>query len=464
MTTEHDDTIAALATPVGESGIAVVRMSGGDALSLLTRLFRTTGGAAHTGEWEHRRLYHGVVSNAAGEVLDEVVCAVMRAPESYTGEDVVEISCHGSTLLVTRILEAVFQHGARGAQAGEFTKRAFLNGKLDLIQAEAVADLIHARSALQQQVARDQLAGALSQRINQLADEILELLGIVEANIDFIEEGIETIDYAGALALVGRHKRRLDELLSAASFSRPFREGYRVVIAGPVNAGKSSLFNRLVGENRAIVTEVPGTTRDVLREPIVLDGLLFIVQDTAGLRDVADRVERIGVSRAESTLEEADLVLFVVDASVLLPSDARTRLGGLASGKAIVVSNKMDLPVEVSPDRLKAICPGVPVIAASAETGEGVPEIERALVEHAGRGGLDWVARERVMLNARLVSLLEKARERLDVVEAGLGSRAPLEILAMDVRDVLERYEEATGKRYSEGLLDTIFSRFCIGK
>ena len=464
MNTAHDDTIAAPATPAGESGIAVVRISGADTLSILARLLRTKNGAAHKGDWQHRRLYYGLLCDGDGEVIDEAVCAVMRAPESYTGEDTAEISCHGSALLVSRVLGAVFALGARAARPGEFTQRAFLNGKLDLIQAEAVAELIHARSALQQKVAREQLAGALSRRINGLAEEILGLLGIVEANIDFIEEDIDTIDYEEALLLVRRHIEHVDDLLFSSAFSRPFREGYRVVIAGAVNAGKSSLFNRLVGENRAIVTEVPGTTRDVLREPVVLDGLLCVIQDTAGLRGTEDRVERLGVLLAETTVDEADVVLFVVDASEGLREEARARLERLDPAKGIVVLNKIDLPATVSAHTLRTICPDVPVIPVSAETGEGIREIGRALLTHAGRGGLDWIARERVVLNARLVSLLGQARERLAEVEAGLEGRAPLEILALDVREVLARYEEATGRRYTEDLLDAIFSRFCIGK
>lgn len=464
MSIEHDQTIAALSTPAGESGIAVIRISGAETLLILSALFRTMSGAPHPGAWEHRRLYHGVVCSSAGEAIDEAVCAIMRGPESYTGEDTAEISCHGSTLLVSRILEAVFERGARAASPGEFTKRAFLNGKLDLIQAEAVADLIHARSELQQKVAREQLAGTLSGRINDLAGEILDLLGIVEANIDFIEEGIETIDYEAALALVRSHRERLGELLSSSALARPFREGYRVVIAGPVNSGKSSLFNRIIGENRAIVTEVPGTTRDVLREPIVLEGLLFIIQDTAGLRGTTDRVERIGVSLAESTVGEADVVLFVVDASEPVSDDVRARLEGLDVKRTIVILNKTDLPVRVTPDALGAVCPGVRVIPASAKTGDGTREIERAFVADVGREGLDWIARERIVLNARLVALLGAAAERLSVLESGLENRAPLEILAVDTREVLVCYETATGRRYSDDLLDTIFSRFCIGK
>jgi tRNA modification GTPase len=464
MSNTHDHTVAALSTPAGESGIAVVRLSGSQALEILAKVYRTTGSSPHTGAWEHRRLYHGFLQGAGTEAIDEVVCAVMRAPESYTGEDVVEISCHGNTLLVSRILEALFAAGARPAPPGEFTKRAFLNGKLDLIQAEAVADLIHSRSELQQKVAREQLAGTLSRRINDLAREMLDHLGIIEANIDFIEEGIETIDYDAGIVLARSHRERLGELLASSELVRPFYDGYRVGITGPVNAGKSSLFNRVIGENRAIVTEVPGTTRDVIREPIVLDGLLFLLQDTAGLRGTTDRVESIGVTLAETTAEAADAVLFVVDGSVPLSDETRSRIARLDAKKTIVVVNKIDLPAAVTPDRLGASLCDILVLPVSAETGEGVGEIARELVHRASDAGLGWIARERVVLNARIASLLEEAFEQLGVLEAGLAARSPLEILAADAREVLACYESATGKRYSEELLDTIFARFCIGK
>jgi tRNA modification GTPase len=464
MTSAHDQTIAALSTPIGESGIAVIRISGGEALAILSGLFRTMDGAERGGEWEHRRLYHGRVVGVDGETIDEVVCGVMRGPESYTGEDTVEISCHGNTVIISRLLGAAYAVGARAAEPGEFTKRAFLNGKLDLIQAEAVGDLIHARSELQRRVAHDQLEGGLSSKINALADELLGLLGIVEANIDFIEEGIETIDYADALNLVRAHRGHIDELLGSARFSRPFHEGFRVGIAGPVNAGKSSIFNRLVGESRAIVTEIPGTTRDVLREPIVLEGLLFIIQDTAGLRGTTDRVERIGVDLAESTVGQSDIVLFTIDASVPVDLETRARVEALDPEKTVLALNKIDLPPAAPLDTLKKAWPDRTVIPVSAQTGEGIADLTRALVERVGRDGLDWVARERVVLNTRLVSLLEGARDQLGALEKGLGGRAPLEILALDTREALSFYERATGKRYSDDLLDTIFTRFCIGK
>ncbi len=462
MPGELHETIAALSTPAGESGIAVVRVSGTKALAIIDALFSPVG--ENRVGFEHRRVYHGVIVDRSGETIDDVMCTVFRAPETYTGEDTVEISCHGNTLVVERILGEIFGRGARSAEAGEFTKRAFLNGKIDLIQAEAVADLIHARSELQRKVAQRQLAGGLSERVNRLADELLELLGNIEASIDFIEEGIDTLDIPGAVDLIDRHATELGELLKDSSFSKPFRNGYQVVIAGPVNAGKSSLFNRLIGENRAIVTEIPGTTRDVLREPIVLDGLLFVLQDTAGLRGTDDRVESIGVRMAETAVGEADLVLFVVDSSEPWVDDLSARLQKLEPERSMVVMSKVDLPACLSEEKLRGECPKLPLVHSSIETDEGIDELKRMMIEAVGRERLNWIARERLVLNARLISLLEQTRGRIDVLKANLEQRAPLEILALDAREALQLYETATGKRYTEDLLDTIFSRFCIGK
>jgi tRNA modification GTPase len=460
MTGRLDETIAALSTPAGESGIAVLRMSGCRALSILDAIF--VAGGKHA--WEHRRLYLGRLVDGAGETVDNAMCAVMRGPESYTGEDTVEITCHGNALVVRRVLGLMFANGARSAEPGEFTKRAFLNGKMDLIQAEAVADLIHAKSELQRQVAQRQLSGGLSEKIGSLAQELLELLGTIEANIDFIEDGIDTLDVTGALAMLDRHEQELGELLKSAIFSKPFRDGYDVVIAGQINAGKSSLFNRLIGENRAIVTDVPGTTRDVLREPIVLEGVLFMLQDTAGLRGTSDRVERIGVDLAEAAVDKADIVMFVVDSSESLPEELAARLRTLRPGRTVVVLNKSDLEAVIDQDRLKREFPGLKIVHSSVPRGDGLDELKKTLIEYVGRERLDWIARERVVLNARLADILGRARTRLGVLRDNLSRRAPLEILALDAREGLQLYETATGKRYTDDLLDTIFSRFCIGK
>jgi tRNA modification GTPase len=453
------DTIAALSTPVGESGIAVIRVSGEQTLEVLATVLCRTDGRRFDGSWEHRRLYHGHFVDLSGERVDEVMAAVMRAPESYTGEDVAEISCHGGTAVVRRALEVLFKAGARPAEPGEFTRRAFLNGKLDLIQAEAVADLIHARTEIQRVAAGRQLAGELSRRIDALADDMLLLLGDLEARIDFVEEGIDALDIPETLSRLARQRADLDDLLSSAPVSRLLRDGFRVVIAGPVNAGKSSLFNRLLGESRAIVTEIPGTTRDVLRETLVIDGVPFVLHDTAGLREeTADRVEQLGMGRTSDAMLEADVVLFVVDGSSADAMDSGTRraLAGLDAGRTIVLVNKVDLPV--------ASNGGIEGVRVSAVTGEGMGGLRAAMVEKTGSARLAQMARERAILNARLSTLLEEARVQLDELEPMVKRAEPLELVAHRARQVLAQYEEATGRRYHDGLLDVIFSRFCIGK
>jgi tRNA modification GTPase len=451
------DTIAALATPVGESGIAVIRMSGPQALDVLSLVLRQPSGKPF-GAWEHRRLYHGHFVEASGDRVDEVMASVMRGPDSYTGEDVVEISCHGGLAVVQRILHVLFGD-ARPAEAGEFTRRAFLNGKIDLIQAEAVADLIHARTEVQRVAAERQLAGELSRRIDSLADDMLMLLGDLEARIDFIEEGIEALDIPGALSRIAGQRERLDELLASAPMSRVLRDGFRVVIAGPVNAGKSSLFNRLLGESRAIVTEIPGTTRDVLRETLVIDGIPFVLHDTAGLREEsADRVEQLGMGRTSEAIGQADLVLFVLDGSSEFPLDPGTRrsLAALDAARSIVLMNKADLPARTNS--------GDTGLSVSATTGTGLDELRSGMLARTGALDLARMARERSVLNARLARLLEDAAVQLGELSEMIKQSEPLELVAEKARQALHLYEEATGRRYHDGLLDVIFSRFCIGK
>jgi tRNA modification GTPase len=305
----------------------------------------------------------------------------------------------------------------------------------------------------------------LSSRIGELADQILELLGIIEANIDFIEEDIDTLDRDGAVALLDEQMDQLDDLLASAPLSKPFREGYRVAIAGPVNAGKSSLFNRLVGEERAIVTEIPGTTRDVLREPVVTEGLLFMFHDTAGMRGGTDDVvESIGIDLANETVRTADLVLFVVDASEP-PSEALVgKSRELDLVNSVFVLNKIDLPESTASSTLQELHPEAGFARVSASTGDGIDALRHEIVRAVAGDELSRIARERVVLNQRLVSLLGSAREQVETLAASLESHNQLELLALEARSVLALYEEATGRRYHEDLLDVIFSRFCIGK
>ncbi|HKW14180.1 MAG TPA: tRNA uridine-5-carboxymethylaminomethyl(34) synthesis GTPase MnmE [Candidatus Krumholzibacteria bacterium] len=451
------DTIAALATPVGESGIAVIRISGPQALDVLSRVMRQPSGRPFEA-WEHRRLYHGYFVETSEARVDEVMASVMRGPDSYTGEDVVEISCHGGLAVVQRVLEVLFGQ-VRPAEAGEFTRRAFLNGKIDLIQAEAVADLIHARTEVQRVAAERQLSGELSRRIDALADDMLVLLGDLEARIDFIEEGIEALDPPRALGRIEAQRGALDELLASAPMARVLRDGFRVVIAGPVNAGKSSLFNRLLGESRAIVTEIPGTTRDVLRETLVIDGVPFVLHDTAGLRQhTTDRVEQLGMGRTTDAVGQADLVLFVIDGSEKFPAatSPQQSLGGLDATRSIVLINKADLPARTNG--------GVAGLHVSALTGAGLDELRATMVARTGALDLARMARERSVLNARLVRLLEDERQKLTELAEMLRHSEPMELVAEKAREALSLYEEATGRRYHDGLLDVIFSRFCIGK
>jgi tRNA modification GTPase len=460
-----EQTIAALSTPPGESGVALIRMSGGDAFDILTAALRCAGRRDPSAGWEHRRLYHGVLVDEKGEPIDEVMCAVMHGPDSYTGEDTVEITCHGGMLIVNKILDILFRRGARAARPGEFTKRAFLNGKMDLIQAEAVCDLIEAKSELQRKVAHEQLAGGLSQQIQRLADEALQLLGEVEVNIDFLEEDIDAFDADNAVNVLSDQRRTLASLLKSGPLGKPFREGYKLVIAGPVNAGKSSIFNRLVGQDRAIVTEIPGTTRDILREPLVIEGLVFIVHDTAGLRmTTGDRIETIGRGLAERLTVSADLVVFVLDGSVDMSHEDAERIARLDPGRSIVVANKADLPRVLSIRALQAQYPNRRIVCLSAKTGRGIERFKDEIIDLIGKETISWIARERVVLNARLIALLESADRRLAALLEQLPADTPLEILAVEIRELLGCYEEATGKKYSENLLDRIFSRFCIGK
>ena len=415
--------------------------------------------------WEHRRLYHGTLVADGERVLDEVMVAVMVGPESYTGEDMGEISCHGSMLIVNAILEQLYRCGAHPAEPGEFTKRAFLNGKIDLIQAEAICDLIHARSHLQRRVAQEQLGGSLSNSLGSLADELVSLLATVEASIDFIEEDIEPLDRPSAVRLLERHARELERLLAGSEFSRPFREGFRVAIAGPVNAGKSSLFNRLVGAERAIVTDIPGTTRDLLREPVLIDGLLFLFHDTAGLRERAgDRVEEIGVGKTHETLRDADCVLFVIDGSQPLTKEVIKSAIKLDNERSILVVNKNDLTPAVDEREMTGTFPDMKRVSVSALTGAGCDALRRRMLDVVGLEKISRIAAERVILNTRLIHLLRQASERCRVAGTLIEEGNPLEIVAVELRELLSRYEEATGRRYSEQILDTVFSRFCIGK
>jgi tRNA modification GTPase len=460
-----EQTVAAIATAMGEGGIAVVRISGREAVAIADRSFRPRRGAPLAGRRSHTLTYGWVVS-PEGERIDEALALVMRGPRSFTGEDVVELHVHGGTVAVRRVLERVLQAGARLAEPGEFTKRAFLNGRLDLTQAEAVAEVIRAKTDRAMAVAMQHLSGVLGDQVRRIRERLLEVAAHLEAEIDFPELDLETQTLERVLEGCAWSIEQVDELLRGARQGRILREGLRVVLVGRPNVGKSSLMNRLLRENRAIVTPVPGTTRDVIEEWISLQGVPVVLSDTAGIRETVDLVEQIGVERTLKALQRADLALVVVDVtSGLLEEDREVMAKLPPSLPRIGLLNKVDqaghgADIGALSAELSSALEGAAVIPLSATTGDGIGQLEKAIIDHAGMTDQE----ELMVVNARQSESLRQAREHLvaamETARAGLGS----DLISVDVRAAWVTLGEVTGETAADDLLDQIFSRFCIGK
>ena len=455
------DTIAAIATPLGEGGLAVIRVSGSQAFAIADRCFVPAGRAAQKPSAAPTHTIHFGHVRRNGQVLDEVLLAVMRAPRTFTREDVVEITCHGGVLPAKLVLDAVLAGGARLAEPGEFTRRAFLNGRIDLTQAEAVADLIHSRTELALQAANEQLAGKLSQRINELRDQMVKTLAHIEAHIDFPDEDIAPDTRDQLLARLEDGVAFMDELLRTANEGQILRRGIRAAIIGRPNAGKSSLLNQLLGRDRAIVSAIPGTTRDTIEETANIRGLPVVFIDTAGLRDARDEIEVEGIRRSRQSLQQAEFVLHVFDASErLTPADEKF-LAEFAGKKRILVRNKIDLPsrLEFPPELRTAAA----VIDVCCLTGQGIDGLKEVIKELVWAGEIKAEMLE-VMINSRHQDALNRARAAtLRTVEA-LRAEQTLELVAMDLRIAVNAVGEIVGKTTTEDLLDMIFSQFCIGK
>lgn len=454
-----EDTIAAIATPLGESGLAVIRLSGPRALAVADACFWPAGKSSPKPSQAPSHTLHLGKIKRNGAVVDEVLIGVMRAPRTFTREDVVEISCHGGILPAKMVLDAVLACGARLAQPGEFTKRAFLNGRLDLAQAEAVADLIHSRTELALAAAHEQLAGKLSQRINQLRQEMMVCLAHVEAHIDFPDEDIDPHTVETLLARLERGVGFMDELLRTAGEGQLLRRGIRAAIVGRPNAGKSSLLNQLLGHERAIVSPVPGTTRDTIEETANIRGLPVVFVDTAGLRQATDQIEEEGIRRSHEALDRAELILHVLDASDLLHDEDRRHLASFAKRKHIVVCNKSDLPRRLAlPEGF-----GAPVVDVCCLNAAGLEGLKDAIK------GLAWSGELRAenlqaMINARHQDALKRAREATTQTMQVLRAGETLEIGAMELRIAVQAIGEIVGQTTTDDLLDTIFSQFCLGK
>lgn len=458
-----EQTIAAIATAPGEGGVAVVRISGSEALAIANRVFQPRRGAPLPGRRSHTITY-GWVIDGAGERVDEALALIMRGPSSFTGEDVVELQVHGGSVAVRRVLDEVLLAGARLAEPGEFTKRAFLNGRIDLAQAEAVAEVIRAKTDRAMSAAVQHLSGALSEQVRAIRERLLEVAAHLEAEIDFPELDLETETAERVREGCLWSLDRVDQLLHGAQEGRILREGFRVVLVGRPNVGKSSLMNRLLRTNRAIVTPIPGTTRDVIEEWINLRGLPVVLSDTAGIRETADPVERIGVERSITALGQADLALVVTEISAgLTPEDEEVIARLPQALPRIGLLNKLDQwqdDASALTNRLAAMLGGGRVISLSAESGEGVAELEAVITEMAGLSDQEGT----LVVNARQTELLRQARTALEAAlatsEAGFGS----DLISVDVRAAWEALGEVIGESATDDLLDQIFSRFCIGK
>ncbi len=453
------DTIAAIATPLGEGGLAVIRLSGPRALAVADACFAPLGkSAAKPSTAATHTLHYGHVFSGQ-RTVDEVMLAVMRAPRSLTREDVVEITCHGGLLAAKSVLDAVLAQGARLAEPGEFTKRAFLNGRLDLAQAEAVADLIQARTELALAAANEQLAGGLSRRVNSLRDEMMRTLAHIEAHIDFPDEDIAPDTRQQLVGRLERGVAFMDELLRTANEGRILRRGIRAAIVGRPNAGKSSLLNQLLGHDRAIVSPQPGTTRDTIEETANIRGLPVVFVDTAGLREAGDDIEAEGIRRSRESLAQAELVLHVLDSSEPLTSEDEKYLAEFGGKKRILVRNKTDLPSRLTPPAGDQS----PAVEVSCLTGAGVEALKDAIKNLVWSGA---VSAEMLpaMINSRHQAALTRAREAALRSVTALKAEQTLELVAMDLRIATNAIGEIVGKTTTEDLLDSIFSQFCIGK
>jgi tRNA modification GTPase len=454
----ENDTICAVSTPAGEGGIGIIRVSGGQALDVAARIFRPKGGGDLRNTKSHRIHYGHVVDPENGESVDEVLLSVMRSPATYTREDVVEINCHGGMAPLWRTVRLLLAAGARQAEPGEFTKRAFLNGRIDLAQAEAVMDIIRARTEMSLRAANEQLRGGLSKQVSAVREQLVGMMAGVEAGVDFPEEEIETPAGGSLPDALGKTIEEIDSLLRSYAFGRLLREGIAATIVGRPNVGKSSLMNALLQQDRAIVTAVPGTTRDVIEESLNIEGVMVRIIDTAGIRDTHDMVEAEGVKRSLAAIEAADVAIVVLDGSEALHEGDKKVLRSVHGKNTIVVINKAD-----QPRRIGAEVGLEQAVMVSCSTGEGLDKL-RSAVAGMVKQGKTAASEHTWAVNDRHRTALEKTRSSLKKALASAKDRQSPELIAVDLRDALDHIGLIIGATYTEDILDRIFNDFCIGK
>lgn len=449
-----EDTIAAIATAYGEGGIGIIRISGEESRDILRKIF--------TGKIESRRLSYGKIVDE-NEHIDEVLAVYMKGPKTYTGEDVVEINCHGSMVALRKTLALVLSKGARMAEPGEFTKRAFLNGRLDLSQAEAVIDVIKAKSDRSFDVAISQLEGSLSKRIEKIRQALLDLLVEVTVNIDYPDEDIEIMTYDKARDCLCNIRNMIGELLATSGSGRMIREGIRIAIVGKPNVGKSSLMNCLLRESRAIVTEIPGTTRDTIEEAVSIRNLPVYLIDTAGIRDTDDTVEKIGIEKTKEAFNNADYIILVVDGSRPLTSEDEEIISYVRGRRALVLLNKRDLGAEVTVDVISEKLPDCDIIETALSKGEGLKEIEDN-IESLVYGGQISQGESLMVNNVRHIDLLKQADSAAGDALSLLEIMEPLDIVEIDIRNAYDFLGEIVGDTVSDEIINEVFARFCLGK
>ena len=456
-----ETTIAAISTAMSASGIGIVRISGEDAMEVISRIYRSKGGKKRIKEVPSHTIHYGYIYDGE-ELIDEVLVMIMRAPRTFTGEDTVEIDCHGGVFAMKRVLETVLKNGAEIAGPGEFTKRAFLNGRMDLSQAEAVMDVIQAKNEYALRSSIDQLKGSVQKAICDIREKIIYHIAYIESALDDPEH-ISLEGYPQELLeVVDKEQLEIKKLLKSSSDGKMIQEGIQTVILGKPNAGKSSLLNLLLGENRAIVTDIAGTTRDILEEYITLHGITLKIVDTAGIRETEDIVEKIGVDRAREMAQKADLILYVVDSSVPLDSNDEEIMSMLNGKKAIILYNKTDLKAAIEIDRLREKA-GHPVIPISAKEETGITELEEKIKDMFFGGELSFND-EVYITNARHKVALEEADKSLDLVRNSILGGLPEDFFSIDLMNAYENLGKILGESVGEDLVNEIFSKFCTGK
>lgn len=473
-----EETIAAIATPYGEGGIGIIRISGENALLIMRKIFfkgKRNNFSAYEKidinnlnrdsdiNFENRKLNYGHIVDEKGVIIDEVLCVYMKAPQTYTGEDVVEINCHGGMIPIKKTLELVFRMGARCAEPGEFTKRAFLNGCLDLTQAEAVMDLISSKSEKTYDVAISQMEGHLKEEIEKIRASLVDVLVNLTVNIDYPDEDIEEITYNNLINDLDEIKNRIYSLLNTADTGKILREGLKIAIIGKPNVGKSSLMNALLKESRAIVTDIPGTTRDTIEESLNISGIPVILTDTAGIRETDDVIESIGIEKSKLSFNQADFVMLVIDSSRELDKEDRDILSYIDEKKTLVLLNKTDLPSIVTKEDISEILPNTDILPISLKDYSGIQSIETKIESLVYQGNI--TQKDSVLItNARHKNLLETAYSSISDAIGISSMREPLEIIEIDVNNSYQALGEIIGVEVSDDILEEVFSRFCLGK